>query len=601
MESCIDAYGDSVISAIRSQGVPSLVVALQGIDKVGKNKQGDLKQQAKRLVDTEFGANVKLAETHNDIQMIRALSTAPTKPVHWRDMRSYMLADSCTLDQVDSTGCGKLRLTGFIRGKPLSANQLVHIPDVGTFQLGMVEQVANPLLKEIQDKTILRQIIPQPNAQEDLKYEADVDPFAAEQTWPTEEELNGVQQEEDTQAALPPGVSSYQASWMPCNEEGQYIMDDGNTSDAESENEALEEVAKTAPRDDADSLDGNMSMDEDDHDHMKSLEDYRNLKKLEQDDIEFSDEFDVPAGMSARQRLARYRGLKSFRTSFWDPKESLPRDYARLFQFENFPLMQRDELSKLSKIEANLSNSSTQVERSSSMNIENEQLDSYLLSGSYVHLYLPNVPQDSLDKINPNAPLVIGSLFPNENRASVVHFNIQRHSSYQEPLKSKDVVTIHCGFRRYDARPIYSDQNLNSDKHRFQRFLPRGGWSVASVYGPSTYCPANVLVFKSSQLVAAGSLAQVNPDRIVVKRSVLTGVPVKVKCRKAVIRYMFHYPSDIQWFLPIGLTTKHGLTGHIKESLGTHGDFKAVFSKPVQQHDTVCLQLYKRVYPKLLE
>ncbi|KAF0736877.1 hypothetical protein Ae201684_007031 [Aphanomyces euteiches] len=157
---------------------------------------------------------------------------------------------------------------------------------------------------------------------------------------------------------------------------------------------------------------------------------------------------------------------------------------------------------------------------------------------------------------------------------------------------------FHCGFRRFQGCPIFSDQNLKADKHKFQRFLPTGGWSVASVYGPATYQPASVLLVHNNALIASGTLLNVDPDRIVLKRVVITGTPVRVKRRKAVVRYMFHSPEDVRWFKPVELTTKHGMTGHIKESLGTHGDFKAIFNKPIKNHDTVCLNLYKRVYPK---
>lgn len=51
--------------------------------------------------------------------------------------------------------------------------------------------------------------------------------------------------------------------------------------------------------------------------------------------------------MPARERFMRYRGLESFRTSPWDPKENLPVDYARIFQFENYDRTRKRVIKEL--------------------------------------------------------------------------------------------------------------------------------------------------------------------------------------------------------------------------------------------------------------
>lgn len=99
-------------------------------------------------------------------------------------------------------------------------------------------------------------------------------------------------------------------------------------------------------------------------------------------------------------------------------------------------------------------------------------------------------------------------------------------------------------------------------------------------------------------LVATGTLLPPSTTRIISKRILLTGHPIKIHKRTVTIRYMFFNPQDVAYFKPVQLHTKYGKVGHIQESLGTHGYFKAHFDGPVGQMDTVCLALYKRVWPR---
>ena len=101
-----------------------------------------------------------------------------------------------------------------------------------------------------------------------------------------------------------------------------------------------------------------------------------------------------------------------------------------------------------------------------------------------------------------------------------------------------------------------------------------------------------------AQLVATGSMQNPDPDRVILKKIILSGYPVKVHKKKAVVKYMFFNPEDVKWFKPLDVFTKYGRRGRIKEPLGTHGAMKCVFDAPIGQQDSVCVALYKRVFPK---
>ena len=218
-------------------------------------------------------------------------------------------------------------------------------------------------------------------------------------------------------------------------------------------------------------------------------------------------------------------------------------------------------------------------------------------------------------EVAPGAPLpdaespAASQLLQHENRLTVAHFLVKRVSLGagaaaddvdEEPLASKELLTVTCGHRSWPCRPVFSTHALKGAKAKYERFLRRGDHFVCSVFGPLTFGPAPVFLRRATgEVVAAGAALDCDPNRVTLKRAVLTGLPARTHKRKAVVKQMFYNPRDVLYFKPAALTTKHGLTCHITEPIGTHGHFKVALSKPMKQNDTILLTLYKRVYPKL--
>jgi pre-rRNA-processing protein TSR1 len=221
-------------------------------------------------------------------------------------------------------------------------------------------------------------------------------------------------------------------------------------------------------------------------------------------------------------------------------------------------------------------------------------------------IYLQDVPPSVLESQPRGTPFVLSATFPCEQKVTVVHGTVTRHREYTDPVKSKQELALHCGFRRFSARPIYSEipkRASTCKKFKFSRFFHQDATVCASFYAPALFPPCRLLLFDHAasggpELVASGAVTGADPKQLIIKRIILSGYPFRVHKSKAVVRFMFFRPEDIRWFKPVELTSKKGLRGHITESLGTHGYMKCRFNSHVKQDDTVCMMLYKRVYPK---
>jgi pre-rRNA-processing protein TSR1 len=132
----------------------------------------------------------------------------------------------------------------------------------------------------------------------------------------------------------------------------------------------------------------------------------------------------------------------------------------------------------------------------------------------------------------------------------------------------------------------------------FQRTLPSSGDDEMD--SDSNVQPTNSSSSSSSslQLVATGTSLPPSQRRVIAKRIILTGHPYKINKKIVTVRYMFFNDRDVKWFKSLPLWTRRGRSGFIKESLGTHGYFKANFDGKINPMDAVAVSLYKRVWPR---
>lgn len=624
----VDEQGELMLKAIESQGVSNVLTMVQHLEEIEPAKKRPQVVSSLRSYITRFFPSQEKVQSLDSerecANIIRSLCTTTPKGVVWREERSWMLVEEVKWPQnvlEAPEAQGDIAVTGFVRGKGLKADRLVQLGDWGCFQIAEITDASLPAAKrqKSDEMTIDVQALQGPvlevpdDDQDDLAelapYEAvmeDVeDPTASE----TATERRGVLLDDhhyfsddethlpEPPKRLPKGTSSYQAAWFlgdmsdsgsdyddDVDNEGDILMDapalpqDGTEGlDKTAQHETTEATPSEYPQ-------SEMFLDPSPDEEAAQLADYRSQRKNDaEEDREFPDEIELHPNVLARERLARYRGLKSLKTSQWETSEDKahePAEWNRLLRISDYKAARKV--------------------------VTREALVGGVTPGKRVTVHLRSVPGSLRAAYDPAKPLALYTLLRHEQKRTVVNFSITLSSSHPGPLKSKEPLILQCGPRRLLISPLYSQSGTTPNNvHKFLRFLHPGQTAIATFMAPLTWGSVPALFFlpptdtqATLSLIATGTSLPSDPSRVIAKRIILTGHPYKIHKKLVTVRYMFFNAEDINWFKALQLWTKRGRSGYIKESLGTHGYFKATFDGRISPMDAVGVSLYKRVWPR---
>ncbi|KAG6375710.1 ribosome biogenesis protein tsr1 [Boletus reticuloceps] len=560
--------GDTLLRTLQAQGLPTVVSAIPPDPSISSLDQKSHTAILKSLLsfmqyfDPSQGRVFDLSSPSDSLSALRSLSEGRPGEVRWRSGRTWLVGERAEWED------GTLKVTGIVRGSRLSANRLVHLPNFGDYQVTKI--MSTPATRSKPHKITAMEIEPQvlseriPSTADSIISTNIPDEMANEQTWPTEEEMAGaVTREvgmEDVEVPdakkgttpkrikrIPKGMSEYQASWI--------VDETDDEEDDEEKEDAVTEEEEMVPFNEAMELESEKKsvvafQDLDLEEEERQLQDWRNRAQEESDAKEFPDEIDTPRDLPARTRFARYRGLRSLRTS----PNTL--EYSSLKEFKR-------------------------TERDVSRAAENEGVE----PGTRVTVYLEGVPQEASD--SNHAPIVLYGFLKHEHKKTVLHFTVQRNTEYSESIKSKDPLILCYGPRRLRVNPIYSQHTRGGARgannvHKFERFLWHGTTVVASIYAPVAFGKQPCTLLRESEnahaphLVAMGTFLNPDTTRIIAKRIVLSGHPFRVHRKTATVRYMFFNSDDVAYFKPMQLHTKHGRTDIFGSRLGRMGISKRI-------------------------
>jgi len=85
--------------------------------------------------------------------------------------------------------------------------------------------------------------------------------------------------------------------------------------------------------------------------------------------------------------------------------------------------------------------------------------------GLYCRIRIDNIPADFISSFDPNNPLVLGGLTPQETNLGLVRCRFKKHRWHKRILKCNDALVFSMGWCRFQSVPVFSTEDQNG-RHR---------------------------------------------------------------------------------------------------------------------------------------
>lgn len=132
--------------------VPFVGLAVQGLTDQPLKKQIDLQKKLRKITEKRF-PEAKLFPLNTEqesVLLLHHLTTQKQRHLAFRDRRAYLLADAVGfVPGSDSALVGTLKVSGYVRGRSLNVNSLVHIVGHGDFQMSQVDATPEPFRQNL--------------------------------------------------------------------------------------------------------------------------------------------------------------------------------------------------------------------------------------------------------------------------------------------------------------------------------------------------------------------------------------------------------------------------------------------------------------------